>query len=114
MEIACQNTFQIFRLDRRNNGRGQKSHVRRVGPQFIKLALGQVERSVLLDGSDSVPEKVDSQDRVFVAPSADGSAAFGGDEVAARCSDCQIVVCVVDTPEADEGKEGLVEGEWPE
>ena len=38
------------------------------------------------------PEEVESQDGVFVPPSADGLAAIGGDEAAARCACCHVVI----------------------
>lgn len=59
-------------------------------------------------------EEVEPEERVFVAPFADGLAAFGGDEAAAGSADCYIKICVVGNQEADEGEEGLVEGKGPE
>ena len=68
---------------------------------------------MLCDGFIAVPEKVDPQERIFVAPFADGLAAFGGDEAAAGCANCEVVVCGVGNVEAGDGKENLVEGKRP-
>ena len=50
---------------------------------------------MLSDSFIASPEKVESQKRIFVAPFGDGLAAFGGDEAAAGCADCEMLVCIV-------------------
>ena len=59
-----------------------------VDPQHIDSALHQFERPMLFEGPIAIPEEVNSQKRVSVAPLADRFAAFGGDEAAADCAGC--------------------------
>ena len=47
---------------------------------------------MLFEGFIESPEEVESQDWVFVAPFADGLAAFGGDEAAARRAYCYVMI----------------------
>ena len=50
---------------------------------------------MLPEGFVHGPEEVEPEERVFVAPFADGLAAFGGDEAAAGSADCYIKICIV-------------------
>lgn len=68
---------------------------------------------MLFDGFVAVPEEIEAEEWVSVAPFAEGFAAFGGDEAAAGCAGCQVPGCVVESQEAGEGKKGLVQGEGP-
>ena len=64
---------------------------------------------MLFQGFEGSPEEVESQERVLVAPFADGFATFGGDEAATGCPDCDAAVYVVGNQKANEGKKCLVE-----
>ena len=64
---------------------------------------------MLFQGFEGSPEEVESQERVLVAPFADGFATFGGDEAATGCPDCDVAVYVVGNQKASEGKKCLVE-----
>ena len=68
---------------------------------------------MLLNGVIHIPEEIDSENWVFVAPFADGFAAFGRDEAAAGCANGEVAVCVVGKENAGYGEEGLGEGKGP-
>lgn len=83
LEITRQNTFQVLRLDRRNNGPCQNRNAHRISTKRVETTLRHFERSVLFEFPVAGPEEIDSQEWVFVAPFAEGLAAVGGDEAAA-------------------------------
>ena len=64
---------------------------------------------MLYQGLVASPEEVESQERVFVTPFADGFTTFGGDETATGCPDYDVAICVVGNQEANEGNKGLVD-----
>ena len=69
--------------------------MRRVDSQDVESILHHLEPSVLPEGFVHGPEEVEPEERVFVAPFANGLAAFGGDEAAAGSADFNIKICVV-------------------
>ncbi len=50
---------------------------------------------MLSESSIASPDEVNPQDRVFVAPFADGLAAIGDDDAVARCAEYKATVCVI-------------------
>ena len=64
---------------------------------------------MLFQGLVASPEEVESEERVFVAPFADGFATFGGDEAATGYPDCDVAVYVVGKQKTNEGTKYLVE-----